>query len=126
MRGSWDYACPVGVSFPEHIRGLFLFMVEIYFSNGLSGSFVVHPLFASMFNIIDPARFGGFEWDPAADWPAVVGRVGGIEIWVEPAVAGNEILICDDPESLQARAVITLSNFDHSPQVLDRLAQIPA
>ena len=124
MRASWDYACPSGVSFPEHVRGLFLHMVEVYFSNGLSGVFVVHPLFASLFSVIDHARFGDFKWDPKGNWPQEVGRVGGIPVWVEPSIAGNEILICEDPEDLIARATISLTNFIGETMVLDRLAQI--
>lgn len=121
----WDAAVPSGVSESEHYKSLGLNMVMTYFMVGGKGVFLVHPVIAAIFAIIDPLRFGNFRWKGAGNEPQLAGYVGGVELWVEASV-GNEILITDGPEDLQPRAKITFNNFDYGPstQPLDRLAHL--
>lgn len=121
----WDAATPAGVSETEHFKSLGITMVMLYFSTGMKGVYLVHPMIASLFAVIDPLRFGGYRWKGDASKPQLAGLLGGIEIWVEASV-GNEILITDGPEDLQPRAKIELNNFDFGvpSHPLDRMAGI--
>lgn len=121
----WDAACPSGVTEIQHYRSLALVMVGIYFSTGAKGVFLVHPMIASIFAIIDPLRFGEFRWKGELNKAQLAGLIGGIELWVEASV-GREILVTDGPDDLQPRARIVLDNFDYGPptQPLDRMAHI--
>lgn len=122
----WDAATPSGISDAEHFKSLGLTMVMVYFSVGGKGVFLVHPMIASILAVIDPLRFGGFQWGGPSDEPQLAGRIGGIELWVEASV-GNEILITDDPVDLQPRGRIKFTNLDYGPpsQPLDRMAHLP-
>lgn len=122
--GAWDNACPSGISYTEHVLGLPLMMVQLYWSAGGKGVFSVHPVIASMLSVVDPTRFGTFRFEQNQKWPVELGVVGGIQIWADPSLAGDEILVVDEPGSLQAHARIQLTNFIDVPDVLDRMAQI--
>lgn len=121
----WDAATPSGISDAEHFKSLGLVMVMVYFSAGGKGVFLVHPMIASILAVIDPLRFGSFQWNGGSSKAQLAGHIGGIEIWVEASV-GNEILVTDDPEDLQPRARIRFNNLDYGPptQPLDRMAGI--
>ena len=122
--GSWDNACPSGVSYTEHIRGLPIMLVQMFWESGGKGIFAVHPVVASMLSVVDPSTFGGFRYETAQEWPIEIGTLGGIQMWADISIAGNEILIVDEPGSLHAHARITLTNFVRVPEVLDRLAAL--
>lgn len=121
----WDAATPSGISDAEHFKSLGLTMVMIYFSVGVKGVFLVHPMIASILAVLDPLRFGSYRWRGEQEKPQLAGCLGGIEIWVEPSI-GNEILITDGPDDLQPRGKIKLVNFDWGlpSQPLDRMAHI--
>ena len=79
----------------------------------------------SMLICTSPAFFGKeFKWDGPTEDSIEAGRLGGIAIWVNMSVPANEILVVDDPESLQPIAIIELINFVAVSPPLDRLAQI--
>jgi hypothetical protein len=122
--GSWDNACPSGVSYTEHVQSLPLMLVQMYWQAGGTGIFAVHPMIASMLSVVDPARFGSFKFHEAEEWPVVVGAIGGISVWADVSIGGAEILIVDEPGSLQPHARVTLSNFIDVPEVLDRMARL--
>jgi hypothetical protein len=96
----------------------------MYWSAEGKGVFAVHPVIGSMLSVVDPARFGKFRFEQGQEWPVELGTVGGIQMWADPSIAGNEILIVDSPGSLHAHAKVELTNFIRVPSVLDRLAQI--
>ena len=122
---SWDAAVPMGVSHVEHFKSLLVTMVMTYFSAGMKGVFLLHPLVAVVLSISDPLRYGNFKWNSGSADPQLIGDIGGIEIWVEASV-GSEILVTDGPHDLQPRASIRLNNFDFAipPHPLERLAHI--
>jgi len=120
----WDNACPAAVSYQDHVGGLPMVMVQTYWEAGGKGVFVVHPLIASMLAIADPVRADDLRIEGEQAWPLEITRIGGIQAWADTAVPGNEILIVEDREALQAHAVIEISNFIDVPGVLDRMAQI--
>lgn len=121
----WDAATPAGVCDSDHFKSLGLVMVMTYFSTGMKGVYLVHPMIASILAVLDPMRFGSYRWNGEVGKPQLAGCIGGIEVWVEASV-GNEILITDAPDDLQPRAKIELVNFDYGvpTQPLDRMAQI--
>jgi hypothetical protein len=119
----WDNACPAGVSYIEHLRSLQIRMVELYFVGGGKGVFVVHPMIAALLSVAEPLRFGDYEWS-AEDPHVVAGHIGGIQVWTEPSIRGDEILVVGDHDDLQALGRLQIVNFVDVPEPLDRLAQI--
>jgi len=101
-----------------------MMLVQMFWQSGGAGVFAVHPMLASMLSVVDPARFGSFKFGPDQEWPVEVGTVGGISMWADISIAGNEILIVDEPGSLQPHAKVKLSNFISVPEVLDRMAAL--
>jgi len=122
-QGSFDHACPSGVSYSEHILGLPLSMVQVYWRAGGTGIFVFHPMLASMLVVVDPSRFS-FSFENGMDWPVRIGCVGGIHAWADPSIRADEVLVVEEPGSLQAHGRLRITNFVEVPNVLDRMAVI--
>jgi len=122
--GSWDNACPSGVSYTEHVRSLPLMLVQMYWQAGGTGIFAVHPMMASMLSVVDPIRFGSFKFEQDQEWPIEVGTIGGIAVWADASIAGDEVLIVAEPGDLQPHARVRLTNFISVPEPLDRLAAL--
>lgn len=124
----WDNACPMGVSYIDHLRSLQLAMVQLYFFCGGKGVLVAHPMVVSLLAVSEPSTFGKFKWSP--EWRAddkaqsMAGRVGGIELWSDPAVRGDEVLVVSGPNDFQPLGRLQIVNFVEVPEPLDRLAQI--
>ncbi len=120
----WDHAIPMGVSAIDHMQGLALMMVQIFFETGGKGVILSHPMTISMLICTSSAFLGKeFLWDGPTGSSIAAGRLGGVPIWANTAVRADEVLIVDDPEDLQPRAKIRLINFV-TVRALDRLAQI--
>lgn len=119
----WDNACPSGVSYTEHLLSLQICMSQLYFQAGGRGVLLVHPMVASFLSIVAPQNFVNFEWTgKSATSPS--GRIGGIQVWAEPAVPANEILVVESKDDLQPLGRLCIVNFVEVPEVLDRLARL--
>lgn len=47
VEGFWDYACPINISFRDHIQSLPLRMIEVYYAAGQKGIILVNPTLRS-------------------------------------------------------------------------------
>ena len=84
---AWDNACPAGVSYTAHIMELPVRMAQAFFGSGARGVILTHPLIVSMLLAVSPAYMGReIKMDELTMDPVDVGRIGGIPIWICPAV----------------------------------------
>jgi hypothetical protein len=121
----WDNTCPSAVSYNEHISSLETVSIALYFGGDGVGVFLTHPmLVALLLSRMTSFRQSESGWSGSKNAPTRMGLLGGIEVWATMEVAENEILIVDDPSSLQPMSQIKVKNFVAAKDSLDRMAQI--
>lgn len=121
----WDYACPTGISFPDHCKSISIYLAQLLNATRFDGVIVVSPEIAAIVETHHTYRATAESWGKPGDWPLQIGVLcTRMPIWLDPFIPYDEARVYDElgGEVLGILKVVNISGYNRNP--LDFMAQV--
>lgn len=93
----WDYACPSGLSFLDHCKGLSVYLAQILNATRFDGVIVVSPEIAALIESHFAYKATVASWGKPGDWPLQIGVLcTRMPIWLDPFIPYDEARVYDE------------------------------
>ena len=121
----WDYACPQGISFPDHCKSISIYLAQLLNATRFDAVIVVSPEVAAVIEPHPAYAPTSDTWGKPGDWPLQIGTLcRRMQIWLDPFIPYDEARAYDQPEGevLGTLKIVNISGTNRN--VLEFMAQV--